>query len=288
MFHSFPFLWYFQLTRLLELKSFCQSVVAGKDWEDDLLTESEWEYTKFLQCVLAPFDKYTKKLQSTDVTLSDFYGYWTSLRIKVAKSPDELSKNLLSEMNKFHETLMKNPAMAGAIYLDPRYQRGLNELKPLAIEFLVHLFVKMRNAERLVDEDSAQETENQPYESEQDDSFDDMKDYLDACGSINIHTHLHTEHRFSDEDNIREKLIEFDGANESLKQSIWDIWEKRKNKDVELYRLATTVFTIPPTQTTVERAFSALALILTSHRTRLNDDTLQNILLIRLNQDICK
>lgn len=278
------------MTRLLELKTFCQSVVARKGWRDCLLTESEWKCTEFLQSVLAPFEKYTRKLQSNDVTLSDFYGYWTALRIKLAKSQDELSKNLLNEMNKFHDTLMQNPAMAGAIYLDPRYQRGLKELKPLAIEFLVHLYLKMRNAERLIDEE--RDTENQLFESEQNedaeksDSFDDMRDYLDACGSINIHSDLHSEHRVNDEDIIREKLREFDGANESLKLSIWDIWEKRKSKDVELYRLATTVFSIPPTQTTVERAFSALALILTSHRTRLNDDTLQNILLIRLNQDI--
>lgn len=43
---------------------------------------------------------------------------------------------------------------------------------------------------------------------------------------------------------------------------------------------------IPPTQTAVERVFSALALVLTSHRTNLGDEILENILLVRLNHNL--
>lgn len=43
---------------------------------------------------------------------------------------------------------------------------------------------------------------------------------------------------------------------------------------------------IPPTQASVERTFSALALVLTSHRTNLGDEILENILLVRLNHDL--
>lgn len=70
---------------------------------------------------------------------------------------------------------------------------------------------------------------------------------------------------------------------------------KKKKSLPELYKLASVVYAIPPTQSTVERAFSSLPIVLTSHRTRLGSDVLQNIFLIRLNnkhyidpQDICE
>lgn len=54
----------------------------------------------------------------------------------------------------------------------------------------------------------------------------------------------------------------------------------------ELYRLASVIHSVPPTQTTVERTFSALALILTPLRTNLFDTALENILSLRLNREL--
>lgn len=53
-----------------------------------------------------------------------------------------------------------------------------------------------------------------------------------------------------------------------------------------LYKLASVVHAVPPTQTTIERAFSAMALILTHLRTNLSDNNLVNILMIRLNREL--
>lgn len=266
--------------------------MAQKGLNKFLLTDAEWEDVKHTVMILAPFNKYTKSLQSTDVTLSDFFGYWTMLRIKLAKSEDDLSKNLLNEMNEHHEVLMDNPAIAGAVYLDPRYQRGLKDKKPLAFQFLTDLYLKMKKVESYVDAGNEEEPEPSLVIDDNDaidrsDSFDDMNSYLNTCSTVyGDHTEHTNRPNRSEMDLINDLLIDFDGENESLNSSIWDIWEKLKTKHPELYQLATVVFSIPPTQTTVERSFSALALVLTSHRTRLNDMSLQHILLIRLNQDI--
>lgn len=282
------------MNRLLDLQTFCRSTVAQKGLKDVLLTNTEWEEVKHIVMILAPFNKYTKCLQSTNVTLSDFFGYWTMLRIKLVKSEDVLSKNLLVEMNIHHEILMDNPTITGAVYLDPRYQRGLQDKKPLALHFLTNLYLKMKKVESHVDPENDEEPElshahdiGDEEAVDKSDSFEDMNSYLNTCSTVYGGLTEYTDQPDkSEKDFITDLLTDFDGANESLKSSIWEIWEKLKTKHPELYQLATVVFSIPPTQTTVERSFSALALVLTSHRTRLNDLTLQHILLIRLNQDI--
>lgn len=278
----------FQLKRLLDLKSFCDSVVCKQHIKQFELSENEWEGVGGLVSILDPFNKYTKKLQSNTVTLSDFIGYWTMIRIKLAKSEDELSQKLLLEMNKKQEMLMENPAMVAAIYLDPRYQRGIKDKRPLALQFLVNLYHKMNRVESFDSEGN----KNQLFEDlieegattdNDDDSYDDMNAYLDACDAVRNPLES-GGNQPTDEEFITNLLNEFDGSSEPLQSSIWEIWEKKKDTNPELYRLATTVFSIPPTQTTVERAFSSLPIILSSHRTRLNDDTLENILIIRLNR----
>lgn len=46
------------------------------------------------------------------------------------------------------------------------------------------------------------------------------------------------------------------------------------------------VLATPSNQVSVERSFSALALVLTSHRAGLGQDALEDILIIKLNRDI--
>lgn len=259
-----------------------------------LLDNNEWDYVHQITEILSPFNKYTKKLQSEVVTLSDFFGYWTTLRIKLAKSDDELSINLLDEMNNYHEMLMMNPAMLGAVYLDPRYQRGLKDKKPTAKQFLVNLFLKMKKVEsysETQEEESAEKTDTvvcQSGTANESDSFDDMERYLNACDSAHKGPESSIAH---DGDAINEIFISellngFDGYTDSIKSSIFDIWQNKMHTHTDLYRLAMVVFTIPPTQTSVERCFSALPFILRPQRTRISDNNLENILLVRLNHDI--
>lgn len=71
-------------------------------------------------------------------------------------------------------------------------------------------------------------------------------------------------------------------------ETILDYWLRMKSSKPDLYKLASVLLGIPCTQVSVERAFSALALVLTKQRTLLGEDTLADILLIRLNQELFK
>lgn len=87
-------------------------------------------------------------------------------------------------------------------------------------------------------------------------------------------------------------------------------WKERKSADEELYLLSNIIYGVPPTQVnkiikttpnlllnclkltfsnisqvSIERAFSSLRIILTESRNRLNKETLENILLVKLNPD---
>lgn len=67
---------------------------------------------------------------------------------------------------------------------------------------------------------------------------------------------------------------------------VWTHWLARKHSHPELFEVAMVVLSGPSSQISVERAFSALALILSDLRTGMSDEALQNVLLIKLNKDI--
>lgn len=68
--------------------------------------------------------------------------------------------------------------------------------------------------------------------------------------------------------------------------NVWNYWLRRKATHPELHAVAMIVLSTPSNQVSVERAFSALALVLSNLRTGLAEGTLANILMIKLNKDL--
>lgn len=258
-------------------------MLIGRDLKDLLLNNQEWESVQNIITILQPFKKYSKKVQSDEATLTDFFGYWTVLRIKLSKAPDtdNLSSCLLQRMNQYHATLMENPLIIAAMYLNPSHQRGLVDKKNMAIDFLCSLHKKILEVESTGSDQtgaiSAIETSTHDNSS-----FDELEEYLEACASIST---INNFPRTAVEEpiNLKDLLEGFCGIKMPHNLSILEFWEKNKLDMPDLYKLATTVFAVPPTQASVERAFSALALVILPRRTNLSDETMQQILLIRLN-----
>ncbi|XP_055308426.1 zinc finger BED domain-containing protein 4-like [Sitodiplosis mosellana] len=266
-----------ELERLMKLKPFCDTY--------ELLSEAEWNTVQNIIAILAPFNKYSKKVQSETATLSDFFGYWTMLRIKVSKANDELSKNLLTQMDKYHHLLMKNPTLIAAVYLDPRFQRGVGENKDLAVVFLANLYAKIIEVEAYQDESNTVETIEE--KNNEDGSYEELDQYLDACNSAYGVNRTSESSTPNEKEKITTILNDFFGKVQlPLTASVLDFWNEKKDTYPELYKLASVIMAMPPTQTIVERIFSALALVLTSHRTRIGDETLEDILVVRLNNNL--
>lgn len=237
--------------------------------KDLILTETEWNELDNCISTLKPFKIYSTKLQKESSTLSDFFGYWMCMKISLANKSEILSINLLEQMNSRHDVLINNPALIAGVYLDPRYQRALTGQTELAIETLLSIHRKMKN---LV---SVQEVEGANNESAE--SLNELEAnfllYMDNCSGIACQR---------DTQNIEMQIRNFD-VKEPIKSSVLEFWQKRKEQSPELYELASVVMAIPLTQSTVERSFSALGLILTSRRTNIGNEILEDILLVRFN-----
>lgn len=257
----------------------------NRDLRKLLLTPEEWDHVSQAVDNFRSFNNYSKKLQSITTTLSDFYGYWMIMKIKLSKADDPLSHNMLEEMNKYHDMLMENPVILASLYLDPRYQRGLKEKKSLAIDFLVDLYARQTRVEQIYNAAHTIIDVMEEKDDNESNSFEELDNYLNASKSIDPSNNIQTNSDTIAE--VRALLEQFWNVQAPLKSSVLDFWEKNKIDRPILYQLSSVLNAIPPTQTTVERAFSVLALTLTSHRVRLGDDCLQNILLIRLNSDVC-
>lgn len=68
--------------------------------------------------------------------------------------------------------------------------------------------------------------------------------------------------------------------------NVFEYWTQRKSTHPELYAVAMVLLAVPSTQVSVERAFSALSLVLSDHRTTLGEEVLADILIIKLNREV--
>lgn len=229
------------MLRLLELREFCDTQ-ENRKLVDVLLTDVQWEAIGDILKVLEPFFKYTIQLQSEQCTLSDFFGFWKSIELKLHRIVHPLSIILLQEMTERKATIMGNPALLGAVYLDPRYQRALDDpQRQAAIPFLVAVHRKIEAIEK---------RPSQPdniVADEADTSENDLLSYLDSCEREELIA--------TSDSTIETKLTNFKNIKYPLNRPAFEFWDNEKSNYPELYKIASAVLAIPPTQCSVERAF---------------------------------
>lgn len=260
---------YFQLERLLLLKNILDELRGDSILGNFLLSVDEWKLVSAICSILEPFNRYTKLLQSATCTLSDFYGYYTALNLKLEKNDHEFALLLLAELQKFQSTLMENPLLVSAVYMDPRFQRGLSkDMRDLAVHTLITIHSKMEkmNNKSTIVTDS--------LDSGKDSSLEELDSYLNSCEG-----HVE-ENRTPPESTIKSDLENFFGTRMPLSENVLQYWSMRNDT---LSPLAQAILSSSPTQTAVERAFFALRILLTCRRTCLADKILQETLIIRLN-----
>ena len=83
--------------------------------------------------------------------------------------------------------------------------------------------------------------------------------------------------------NIKENLVKLSEEDRvkfrnDVKFDMLQYWELRRFSHPELYKLSQVVLSIPATQVSVERAFSALSLVLSHLRSRMSSETINDCL----------
>lgn len=241
-----------------------------------------WETLKEILGALKPAYDFTIASQHTQFTLSDFYLGWKKIERKFEKeiekndSTTNLATIFLSHLDLRKNVLFNHPLMLCAIYLDPRVRVFLvqNQIQISKMK----LFDLFERIEALEGENS-----DEANKSVNPDSFDDFDEFVKSQNH-----HIEIESPKMDRCTFYVLLETF----ESTFSSIWhgtnihEFWENAKNKFPEIYTVAKVINAIPPTQTSVERAFSTLGFVFDCRRTKISEKNLENILAIKLNSNL--
>lgn len=267
------------MNRLMELRQFCESISPTEfpNITKFLLTSTEWEGVEAIASTLKHFAALSKRLQKETFSLSDFFGGWAKVKMEMSKlSSDTLAQNLLAQMRARESVLFNNSVLNAAVFLNPRYQQYMPaQNKENAIKFLANLHIRLKTIQS--------ENVNNEQQADNHELNEFMSSMMYESGDRDERSE--TENETADL-NVPAMLRSFIGVKAPTNTSVFDYWERNKHMWPILYELASVVHAVPPTQSTVERSFSAMALVFGPLRTRILDENLENSLLIRLNREL--
>lgn len=224
----------------------------------------------------------TMAIQNPAFTLSEFYCCWIRIQMRLQRMKSNASKltdlahNLLENLKNRKSALLKHPAMLCSIFLDPRVHR---ELVSDAVEYKIAKMTLADLNERIF------KTKGEPSKEVDVNENDSLEEYFNQQVELvqnNAEQYRRTQ--------FMESLDHFHRSVEIMKfepiQTILEFWEKNKLLFPALYDVACVINAIPPSQATVERAFSTLKFVFGVHRTMLDQGRLEDILMIKLNADM--
>ncbi|XP_046807300.1 zinc finger BED domain-containing protein 4-like [Lucilia cuprina] len=241
------------------------------------VNEQFWKNVDDFLVVFSPLNDILTKFQEESLHYGDFYANWLKCRLLIEKIFNMPNVNSFAKMladltlkfiDKRSVSLHKNDILLACIYFDPRLQHKLShDEKERAINYLKKLWDRYISLNKeYVTKSSNSIEENNGGEEEDILTAFLRQDVIQGC-DINIYT------------KIERLMLHF----ETSDCCVLDYWNKRKSLDEELFILSNIIFGVPPTQVTIERAFSSLRIILSESRNRLSPETLENILLVKLN-----
>lgn len=216
-------------------------------------------------------------MQAVNYFLSDFYATWFFLQIELEKHNVQLAKDILKGMKAREEKgLICTPSVLSCTFMDPRYSASLTQSeRMIAIEHLTNLYALLKKLKERAPVESANSNENADATGSEDKIADLIKYRRNEVPTM------------ISNDNIDLALKRLHLApNFGNSECILQYWAERRKTEPALYELACTIYASCPTQTSVERSFSALSFILNRYRSTMTDSHLEAILLIRLNKDL--
>lgn len=224
------------------------------------------------------------------------YGYLLALKENLKSYLDnaphvsDLARCLQNELNTRLPMLNTNPLMICAVFLDRRYSSELNSTeKALAMRTLVKIWEDIKEENKKSDNsevDESNENENAFKFAENSEVLDN---YFKSKGiALQVDNNDGTPNFSLSNLDMYGVLRNFDESvgRQHPSKNVLDFWEESKETYPEIYLLSLIINTVPPTQASTERCFSALTFIYDSKRTKLSLFLLEQILLIRLNKEL--
>lgn len=267
-----------QLESLLPFKKHTDNILAfhGKD---EVLSAELWQEIESILTVLQPVKVCTLKLQCEQITSSDFFLLWKNLQLKLSLEEHNLAKLILANMKKRTNHLFINRAYLGGIFLDPRCNVLLeDEDRRNAKNFLIDLH-------KIVEKQLPLGATLKNEDSDRTESFSELSDQSLIEVFLQSHDKKKTDIIENRKNGIENLLDDFESHPRIPHQdSVLQFWQRKVGGRFDkLVALANVVYSVPPTQVSVERTFSTLRFVLDDLRTRLTDEHLSDILLLKAN-----
>jgi hypothetical protein len=257
---------------LKDQKEFINSLIGNNTNLSGIL--DLWEFIEGFVDSFEPVWEATLEMQSEDLNIGNFLRTWLKCEIDLLKKGTNISLELLDALKNRRTELFLNDAFCAAIFMDPRFlnfREFGDEMKKKAEN---HLF---NTWQRICDLKNRTSVEASPIQISQSSKWSDLSIWMNG----DVESVQGSTRNFS----IKEKISSLKFVRPlDVGQNIFEYWETQKYESRELYDLSRVVLAVPATQVSVERAFSALALVLTKHRTRLDSDILNDILVIKNNK----
>lgn len=249
----------------------------------------KWDVIKEILEILDIPHEATLAVQKASFALSDFYGCWLKIQIKLKKvcsrtdSTTNLAQELLSAMNEREQQLLQHPTMVAAIFMDPRFHCDLtSDQKREAKMKLSILWKRVRQMY------SSEENNGEPV--------DELEAYLAEKHQQSLVREGEADMNLSD-DGFKQLLNDYEKDLPRLHHSvsILDFWAGRVKTSIvsphfinihQLQIVAFTVLGVPSTQVPCERTFSHVNFIYSDRRMLLGQEKLEQIMLLRTNSDL--
>lgn len=268
----------FQLADIIALKTMIV-YFANKGSKICELLLRKWDILRELTFILQIPLRATIELQKYDIGLSDAYGIWTKMKLHLQACLNRknyktsLAHLLIQALEQRNNAIFANPFMDCALFLDPRFRSHLlldETRKENAVAMLLKLWQRI--------------SENAPNDAG---NTSTISFEFDAQGALNamMEQMEPTATNVEDGTRIGNILNSFNPERLSCEKSVLEFWESVKMTHPELYKLATVVYAIPPTEVQIERDFSRLNFVFTDRRCRLQSERLHDIMMISINPE---
>lgn len=167
--------------------------------------------------------------------------------------------------------------MSCCLFLDPRFRRQISEEeRQTAKEMLCKLWKRINQGEK-------EQAKDDSASSDISFEFDPDKEFANYLSQSNPPMDFSVSAADVD---IQLVLDVFDPELITPDQSVLKYWKSKEYTFPELFKLASIVYAVPPTEVAIERDFSRINFIFTNRRCALQSERLEDIMIININPEL--
>lgn len=261
-----------------------QGMLQTKSHLGHLMEDDVWEFAENMMTSLGPIQKLTTKLQTEQYCFGDLMFDLMVCEGRLLSLTGPFVESLKRALKKRKEVLLdpRNLPLQTALFLDPRFNFNRCAMisadqKQVIIDYLENLYERIQVLK--------QRSSGQSSQDEKDAVDDDSMNRAEfELVYKQFPEDIETEQIDEPEQDIRWRLSQF-GAQGFPKpyHNVQEYWKKKKHTEPELAELASVALSVPASQASVERAFSAISSILNYQGTGLNNAELEKLIFFRLN-----